>query len=482
MRKIVEYLRDRYGPWGWMGQRAHDAVGINHVLPLDFIISCDHGQEIPYYFREEDVFSVEKRQKVRRDWSNEDLKASLRGVLGREIYQRWNSYSKKVNLLCYRSVKRLERSGKQLLREPRIYAVPENLKRHFDNKILLHRSLAKLSLPKIPGKIEMPGRCTFNSLRKEISLPFVIQLPFGSSGLFTFIIREEKEYNRVRRFYPDSPAVIRKYIDGFSLNVNAVIVSREKGPEIFCSIPSVQITGLPECSNFSSAFCGNDYALSGDLGSEILDQVENHMRVIGTWMAGTGFRGIFGMDFVVDRRTVYPVEINPRFQNSTALYTVLNALSPRPGGSLFLLHVAEFLQGRDKVMKKYVRTFPGRELMRPVEGSQVIIHNRMSRNIVTGRLLPGIYRLEGRNLVFVRAGASLKDCRGRDDILITCGVPGPGTPVEPNAPICKVQIRTNALNPVNKRTLTSRNRKIVLNVYEKLSLKEAKKTELVGAG
>ncbi len=51
-RDLVEYLRDKYGPWGWMGQRAHDASGINELLPLDIIISCDAGREVPYFFDE----------------------------------------------------------------------------------------------------------------------------------------------------------------------------------------------------------------------------------------------------------------------------------------------------------------------------------------------------------------------------------------------------------------------------------------------
>ncbi len=68
MKKTSEYLLEKYGKWGWMGQRAHDAVGINHILPLDFIISCQHGEEVTQYFREKDVFSAEKQIGVRKNW------------------------------------------------------------------------------------------------------------------------------------------------------------------------------------------------------------------------------------------------------------------------------------------------------------------------------------------------------------------------------------------------------------------------------
>ena len=129
MNNIAEYLRDRYGKWGWMGQRAHDAAGINSVFPLDFIISCDYGLDVPYYFREEDVFSIEKKTNKREDWSNEHLKRSLSGSLGREIFSRWNEYDSRVNLICYRSVRKLEKGSKRLLRSPVIYSARESLKK-----------------------------------------------------------------------------------------------------------------------------------------------------------------------------------------------------------------------------------------------------------------------------------------------------------------------------------------------------------------
>ena len=478
MKKIVDYLRDKYGPWGWMGQRAHDAVGINKVLPLEFIISCDYGSEMPYYFREDDVFSVEKQCGVRKDWSNEDLNASFRGTLGREIFKRWDSYKKKVNLVCYRSIKRLEIDRFKQPRKPRIYAAPERLKKRFDNKVLLYKNLSKLGLPKIPGKTDRLSKCTFNNLRKELSLPFVIQFPYGSSGHFTFIIREEKEYIRLRKKYPDSIVVIRKYIDGFSLNVNAIIVSFEEGPRTFCTFPSVQIAGVPECSNFASAFCGNDYASAVDLDRGIIKQVEDAVTSVSAWMGAGGFRGIFGMDFMVKNGVVYPVEINPRFQNSTSLYTVLNERSQSFKEMLFLLNIAEFLQEEDKVMREYVRKFPKEELMSPVKGCQVILHNRMKTNIVMGRLEPGVYRLEDHNLNFMRRSASLASCRNQDDIMVTCGIPAPDTIVEPNAPICKVQMLKSGLDPANRSRLSKETKEIVMNVYKKLRLRERNKIKI----
>jgi predicted ATP-grasp superfamily ATP-dependent carboligase len=472
MTSIVEYLRDKYGPWGWMGQRAHDAEGINRVLPLDFIISCNYGREIPFFFREEDVFSIEKLSGVRKNWSNEDLASSLSGALGGDILKRWKSYGKPASLLCYRSVRQLENTANVSVYKPALFAVPERLKRHFDSKILLHRNIDKLSMPRIYSVIDSPGRRTFNSLRKELGMPFVVQFPYGSSGSSTHIIRAEAEYNRIRRKDPLSAAVLRRYINGFSLNVNAVVVSGRGGVRVLCSYPSVQITGLAECGNSRSAYCGNDYASSACLEKKAISEVRRQAEIAGKWMSLAGYRGVFGMDFVVKDDSVYPVEINPRFQNSTSLHTTLGAKSGAGRKAMFLLHIAEFLQMKDQKLRAFAEKFKEEDLMCPISGAQIILHNRMKKGVVTGSLAPGIYRMKEGRLVHVAESASIADCSSPDDILITSGVPRPYTEVEPDACLCKVQFLNGALRRSDLKRFTPETKKIISGVYKKLAIKD----------
>ncbi len=477
MERIVDYLRDKYGNWGWMGQRAHDGAGIDRVLPLDFMISCDYGAEIPYYFREEDVFSVEKRLGLRKDWSNEDLGSSFKGALGREILERWKSYKKGVNLICYRSIKKLEGDRPELPKGFRLYAMPERLKRHFDNKVLLFKTLPKLLLPHIPGRIVRLGKVTFKGLRGELSLPFVVQFPYGSSGLYTFVIQEERQYRSLRRRYPEQTVVVRRYIDGFALNVNGIIVSTADGPGTHCVFPSVQITGRRECSNFPSAFCGNDYAAACDVDPYVIRQVKRIITVVGEWMARSGFRGIFGMDLLVEKGVVYPVEINPRFQNSTSLHTVLSSATQPQRDMLFLAHVAEFLQKSDGIMERFLKAFRFEELMQPLKGAQIILHNRMRKSVVTGSPAAGVYRPDEGRLRLVRKGATLNLCRNRRDILVTCGVPRPDMVIEPNAVVCKIQSPGRVLDSSDNRSLDPGMKRIVSRVYEKLGLRDTAEVE-----
>ncbi len=470
MFDIIEYIRDKYQSWGWIGQRAHDAAGINSILPLDFIISCDHGADLPLYFREDDVFSVEKYGLKRENWSNEDLKTSLEGDLGKKIYEYLGGYSSPVNLLCYRSLKQLEPGSKNFPANIKMYASRESLKKHFDNKNLFYNVLPKMDLPRPRGRVTRLRNNEFDDIGKKFGIPFVAQFPYSSSGYFTFIIKERKEYAVVKEKYPDDSIVIREYIEGFSLNINAVIVSADPDPRVLCSFPSVQITGIPECSSFASAFCGNDYSAAKKLNDGIIKQVKECTEKVGLWMAAAGYRGIFGMDFIVGDGIVYPAEINPRFQNSTSLHTILCACSGYSEKALFLFQIAEFLQSKDKHMRKYLDDFSDDDLMQTLDGAQLILHNRPEQAVVTENLIPGVYR-GGETLKFVESEAVFKEHHTENDLLVTCGIPGRGTIVAGNAPICKLQTRKSILDVDNLTSLTTEGKELTSLIYDKLGLK-----------
>ena len=467
MDHIVDYLRDRYSPWVWIGQRAHDACGINRVLPLDMIVSCDRGKDLALFFPEGQVHSVEGPGGPRRNWSNEDMDASLSGELGRRVFAGFSKEGKRAALLCYRSVKALE-SRRRSKYAPRIFAAPLKLKGRFDNKVLLYKALDGLSLPRIDGLVAAPGKKTFGDLSSGLGLPFVVQFPFGSSGKYTFIVRDRKTYTAIRRKYPDKKAVIRKYLRGYSLNVNAVIVTRRGRTETLCAFPSIQLTGIAECSASESAYCGNDYTGACSLDRDIIRQVDETVKKTGRWMARSGYRGIFGMDFLVKDGKVYPVEINPRFQNSTSLFNSLQAAKGH-GWYLFVLHIAEMLRDEDRRAAGYVASFPAEELMRPLKGCQVILHNMGARGVIRGDVTPGVYKRTGEGYVLRERGAFIGGIQHERDILVTSGVPAKGTVIYPGAPICKVQSISGVLKD-DRRTLTDEAARAVRSVYGKLRL------------
>jgi formate-dependent phosphoribosylglycinamide formyltransferase (GAR transformylase) len=81
--------------------------------------------------------------------------------------------------------------------------------------------------------------------------------------------------------------------------------------------PSVQLIGIPECVTRPFGYCGNDFAAVHQFEPAVLSQIEHSTRVIGNWLRSYGYRGTFGVDFLVRAGTVLFTEVNARFQGST---------------------------------------------------------------------------------------------------------------------------------------------------------------------
>jgi hypothetical protein len=81
--------------------------------------------------------------------------------------------------------------------------------------------------------------------------------------------------------------------------------------------PSVQLIGIPDCVTRRFGYCGNDYGRVKDLDRAILDEIETATVTIGDWLRSFGYRGTFGVDFLVHDGVPLFTEVNPRFQGST---------------------------------------------------------------------------------------------------------------------------------------------------------------------
>lgn len=105
--------------------------------------------------------------------------------------------------------------------------------------------------------------------------------------------------------------------------------------------PSVQLIGMPELTDRPFGYCGNDFGIVGDLDSGSLGSLETSTLAIGRWLRDHGYRGTYGVDYLLHRGQVLFTELNPRFQGSTHASGQLASEADEPG--LVLEHLAAML-------------------------------------------------------------------------------------------------------------------------------------------
>lgn len=100
---------------------------------------------------------------------------------------------------------------------------------------------------------------------------------------------------------------------GLPVNVGATVWD----DGVTVHLPSVQLVGIPECTTRPFGYCGNDFGAAKDLDPALLANIETSTSTIGRWLHRYGYRGTFGVDYLVEGDVALFTEVNARFQGST---------------------------------------------------------------------------------------------------------------------------------------------------------------------
>ncbi|MFQ6111165.1 MAG: ATP-grasp domain-containing protein [Nitrospinota bacterium] len=456
--------------FGYQGLRATDSIAISPLLPLSFIIACDYGLDTAHYDRELRFFSLERGKGVRSLWTHGALLDSFPEFWGREVKDYLTSRPHPVCLIPYRSTHYMEELSEAEGGRVKILANPVHLKNVLDDKRRFRAVMGELGLKIPPGYVSLAEDISFREGARRLGNPFVAQLPVASSGNGTFLVRDEAELRGLmRRLDYQGDLILNRYIHGYSLGMTACIYRGQ----FYMASPSVQLSGIADCSSHIFGYAGSDFAafsrlVPPALKDKLLPQVER----VGEWVAAQGYRGIFGVDFIVEGEELYAIEINPRLLGTTQLMTEAQLLSREVLPSVFL-HLAEFLGVEVEVSSR--EEFNRATIHAELSGFQLFLRNTASTACrVEGEIEPGIYTLEGEGLKFLRFGRFQEELRDEEEFLLTCSVVPKGKVVVPGGVFLKLQSRALSAAP-NLRDIDERTKtlvKIIRNALEIRPLEE----------
>lgn len=193
-----------------------------------------------------------------------------------------------------------------------IYQNDNELLKLLENK---HRTRKWLSscVPVCPYSICNGSELSYKLLCKSFPgyTKFVAQETYSCGGSGTYFLTSPNDF--AKYISPDNAYSVSPYIEN-SISPNIHIVIYEN--EILLLPPSVQLFSS-DAERFH--YQGSDYVMFTKLPEEIIRIVNQYARVIGERLRCAGFRGVCGIDFLCDRKEVFFMEINARFQSSTFL-------------------------------------------------------------------------------------------------------------------------------------------------------------------
>ncbi len=307
------------------------------------------------------------------------------------------------------------------------------LNRKFEDKVEFVNITNKLKIPNAQSKIAIIEDS--DKFKKMFNLEegCVVQLPRGFSGNSTFLINNKNSLNDIIEKYKNRKVKIAKYLRGDTYTINAC--AGKFGVAV--SQPIFQITGLTAYNKNSLGTSGNDYARGGEMASEQKKKIFDYIKKIGEYMRKSGYKGWFGLDFIISQNSVDLIEINPRFTASVGVFTKLQIQS---GQIPFLfLHLAEFLNINYKLELLSDRIyFTKWNKQKSFDFSQLILRNTKKDPVKIARsMASGIYGLKDGKLIFKKKAYCAQDLK-ESEFLIQAAEKG--SLISPDMEYANIQI------------------------------------------
>ncbi|MFA4873042.1 MAG: ATP-grasp domain-containing protein [Patescibacteria group bacterium] len=257
-------------------------------------------------------------------------------------------------------------------------------------------SLEVLTPISIIGEV---GQFEYEDLMRQFGKDFIMQYNIGHTGSGTKrIINEQLWKNEVVRF-PKRIVKISEYIKGRMYTINACVIGDNN---VVCGGTSEQITGLKELTGNQLATVGNDW---NSVSEETHNKVKKIAVEIGKYMMQNGWRGLFGIDVIIDAAAdrAYLIEINARQPASVSLESQLQNENDEIN-----------------IMEWHVNTLCGNNAPQPplilrgrdwrVTGSQLFFRNIENHPVsLQNEFLPGRYKADKQGHEFIEKATSVAE-------------------------------------------------------------------------
>lgn len=473
LESLKEYFRENIdNPIFGVGVSAFNRIGLAEVVENYKLLSLKYSLDTELIEKDIELYSLEKElgESILKEPKNSTT------VLKNDKSKKFiNQFPGKPLVLPFNSSRKMEAVCKEnnWIQATNPIGFGKEL---FEDKIKFRNILENTGIDVIPGEINKFKKLDYQKTKSKYNLPFVLQHPRSSGGKGTFFIKNRTDWdNALEKIQNPTKYNITK--DKKSKNINKLELLITKfitgpSPATNCCVtrfgvlilkPRLQIMNTPLLCNpevGSGVFCGNDWSAS-KFSEKVKSQVYIMGEKIGKIFKNMGYKGIFGIDFILDEKKekIYLVEANPRLTGNFPTTTLIQLANNEP--PLIVFHVLEFLNAKyeldiDKINKI---------IQKDKFGAQVFIRNLENKSVRTlKQIKAGVYDYSHGKLKYKRPGYDFSHFNKKDEFIITENVPFKDTIIGPYMRICRLLFNDRILK--NSTDLNSKTEEIVKKTYD----------------
>ncbi len=427
-----------------VGMSAFSRIAPAYFLEPYHIVCCRATRDLPLLKIKTDIICLEEMRPgfVAREGFN-----SAHLLAAPEVLDRLGAMPSPKTFLVYQNYPQMQ----SLARSKRwvLAANAPTLRIQVGSRVFFKHLVKDLGLPEIPGGIfpirEIAAR-SYGYWREWLGEAFVVQLTDISQGggRGTFFIRASEDYVRlVERLVSEGlrwrgislkAFAIHRFLP--SIPASAALCITSKG--VLCSGVQRQLVDLPYCRDLAEdgVFCGHAWG-ENMWPLPVVRDVEAQAHRIGSYLARMGYKGILGVDFLVEEegKGAYAIEVNPRF---TGAFPMLSLLHLKEG--VIPMEVFHMLEFQGVSFEADTRELNARYARSP-HGSHLLVFLLSEKPFLsrTG-LEPGLYEQDSRSGAFSRAKDAMdySDISNDRQFVVVEGPPAADELPVPSDPMCRI--------------------------------------------
>lgn len=360
----------------------------------------------------------------------------------------------------------------------KVIANKSSLNKYFEDKVNFRKVLERINISPILGEtmnfLDFQEK-DYDYFKQKFGKKFVLQMPdfMLGGGKGTLFIEAQKKFAEFQEETEDgvykkkvlTRINITKYIEGLSCSVaccatkHGTLISRVQR----------QILDVPQVispKKGQGLFVGHVFGLK--FNKKIIDQVHEISAKLGDYMYQKGFKGIFGIDLIIDIKAnkVYPVECNARYTGAFPMISMLHMkykIIP-----LDLFQFLEFLNIPYKINVKELNKM----YQKKISGSHIILSNTRSYGIeVKKEIEVGCYRYntKTKKIDYKNDAFFYEALKTSNDLILVDGVPKKGQIIKKYSRIARiVHVLFNDDIVKNNGQLKDKYLQIVYSIYKSM--------------
>ena len=468
-KELIKKLQEYKKPIAVIGVTAFNRIGPSFFLPNYQIICYKDSSDIDWMVKKGfKILSIQK------DFPTEDLKkTNTLEILKHKQVQDYLKNLGEAKVLIYRTSEEIDKITNKLGLS--IIANSEPIRQAYEDKKKFREIGKEAGLELIPGetlRLKILNIKKWQQLMKKYGRRLVFQLTEfdKGGGKGTFFINNKEDFRLFwKAVKSESEKLnwvnIAKFIKGPSPSITGCVTKHG----ILCGLVQTQILDIPEVktTDRSGVFCGHDWSFC-HYPENIQSQAEKICARLGEYMIKHNYKGIYGIDLVIDEETskVYPVECNARYTGAFPVYSMMQESNGEIPLDVFQL--LEFLNIDYQIDVKKIN----QSLRTAKKGAHLVLANLNSNNWskIEGGFPAGVYQYNNGEVKFLRGGFSYSDIEEENEFVYTDGCPRPGSYLKPNMRLGKLIFKRQIIG--KDRQLLPETKLIVKKVYRKLKIKK----------